>query len=989
MSTKDFQEATAQRILHLFKDEGRGRLLLADEVGLGKTFVARRVIELVKEWHKAEHDDFFKMVYICSNANIADQNIGKLGVGNKMNISESRLSMQHLYVTLANNEIAKQCNEDEMPETIIPLTPMTSFRMTNSQGTANERALMFCLLRRLPALVEIKDEMSRFLCMGVKAWDYMVNVYEDKIVGAGQAYISDMIDKLEQGLTEKDILALRQVSTTDDKLQFKDKAAVINRLRRVFALISIDMLDPDLVIMDEFQRFSDLLRDEENGESEQAMLVHKFFDKNRGNTKVLLLSATPYKPYSTLEEINEDGTDEHYNDFVQVMDFLFVNPPQAQDFQEKWQNYSSALKRTEVKEITPLLEAKDAAEQTLYSVMCRTERFNSGIIKDYKEQNVEVKAEDILSFAEGQKILDTMADGKKAGNMPMEYVKSSPYLLSFMDRYELKKKMAAGMQQVDFNTLHTDALLLNKYKINNYKPIPPNNGKLELLHNIVFGQRHEKRTHLLLWVPASHPYYKAGGLFESEETKHFSKLILFSSWEMVPRMVSCMMSYYAELYTFGEIKKQEPDLRYVPEYNSKGEPKKRHGLKRLREGNPLEYPCITLASLYDPEQWKIGAKLSDIRKEIKQNVQKLLDRHTELLPLRKRGSSANIVALMKVLDGQADETTAEAFIQDDAVEILADIAIGSPAVCAYRQSHDADDARRVGESIVSIFNKPESATIIDLLYRRHAEDAYYENVLDYCVIGNLQSVLDEYAHMLVTAKIADDLDEAIIGTSTLRVDTNASLGTEERKMAMRNHFAIPFIDKTVTDKSVARTANIRKAFNSPFRPFILSTTSIGQEGLDFHWYARKIVHWNLPSNPVDMEQREGRINRFKCLSLRRNIATLYGEQFKWDDMFKAAADDLKGKYSDMVPYWCLPVNDLSEEQREKLEFIERIVPLYPLSRDTYKYARLIDVLSLYRMTLGQPRQEELLCLLKDMNLSEEDLKRLTIDLCPYNRNENQ
>jgi len=36
------------------------------------------------------------------------------------------------------------------------------------------------------------------------------------------------------------------------------------------------------------------------------------------------------------------------------------------------------------------------------------------------------------------------------------------------------------------------------------------------------------------------------------------------------------------------------------------------------------------------------------------------------------------------------------------------------------------------------------------------------------------------------------------------------------------------------------------------------TTSIGQEGLDFHYYCRKIVHWNLPSNPVDLEQREGR-----------------------------------------------------------------------------------------------------------------------------------
>ena len=61
------------------------------------------------------------------------------------------------------------------------------------------------------------------------------------------------------------------------------------------------MLDPDLVIMDEFQRFNSLL---EQSDDEQSMLANKFFDNKRSNTKILLLSATPYKPYSTLEELN-------------------------------------------------------------------------------------------------------------------------------------------------------------------------------------------------------------------------------------------------------------------------------------------------------------------------------------------------------------------------------------------------------------------------------------------------------------------------------------------------------------------------------------------------------------------------------------------------------------------------------------------------------------------------------------------------------------
>ena len=102
-TAKDFQRITAERILHIYKDLGHKRVLLADEVGLGKTFVARQVINLVRQWHREVlHDDFFKVVYICSNANIADQNIEKLGVANKMSISESRLSMQHLYISLSD-----------------------------------------------------------------------------------------------------------------------------------------------------------------------------------------------------------------------------------------------------------------------------------------------------------------------------------------------------------------------------------------------------------------------------------------------------------------------------------------------------------------------------------------------------------------------------------------------------------------------------------------------------------------------------------------------------------------------------------------------------------------------------------------------------------------------------------------------------------------------------------------------------------------------
>ncbi len=142
------------------------------------------------------------------------------------------------------------------------------------------------------------------------------------------------------------------------------------------------------------------------------------------------------------------------------------------------------------------------------------------------------------------------------------------------------------------------------------------------------------------------------------------------------------------------------------------------------------------------------------------------------------------------------------------------------------------------------------------------------------------------------------------------------------------------------------------------------------------------MHWNLPANPVDLEQRVGRINRFKCLAIRQSVAEKYGninfEKDVWKEMFEEALQQEKkeGK-SDLVPFWCL-----SQGYKYK---IERIVPMYPMSRDVIKYEKLIKILSLYRLTLGQARQEELLEYIFNTIEDWEKLKELFIDLSPYNK----
>ena len=97
---KDFQRATVERIDYLYRN-GQKRILVSDEVGLGKTLIARGCVAKFANLRKEEGDDLVKVVYICSNATIADQNLDKLRIINEIKAESSntsRLSMQHLNI---------------------------------------------------------------------------------------------------------------------------------------------------------------------------------------------------------------------------------------------------------------------------------------------------------------------------------------------------------------------------------------------------------------------------------------------------------------------------------------------------------------------------------------------------------------------------------------------------------------------------------------------------------------------------------------------------------------------------------------------------------------------------------------------------------------------------------------------------------------------------------------------------------------------------
>lgn len=630
---KDFQQATVERIDYLYRHDQR-RVLVSDEVGLGKTLIARGTVAKLAKLRREEGDALFKVVYICSNAAIADQNLRKLRITHEAkteSTSSSRLSMQHL-------NIFKQENDAELLDRyiqLIPLTPDTSFRMTAGSGTVSERALMFVHLKRMPELQNYLNELEvAMMDWATSAWNsWCKNWYEKDAVECNEKsngrYFNYMQQQLHKELSrvwhddmtymDGVIVLCREIRRNNGE-RVGDNA-VIGQLRVIFAKISLEKLEPDLVIMDEFQRFKYLLNSDPD--SETGMLANKFFHAK--DVRMLLLSATPYKMYSTPEEIDETRLDEHYTEFLSVMNFLNEDPETESKFLTVWRDYSIRLKELTLGDTT-ILSAKDAAEDAMYQTVCRTERIsaaeNADIIDDSDvHEPLEVLEQDIRSYVQAQELLDQIGANY---HVPVDYIKSTPYLMSFMRDYQLKRNVEKYFKAhpQELKKIKKDSFWINRSTVDRYDRIPNNNARLERVMNSVLQKGVEK----LLWMPPSRPYYEMEGAYK--HTKFSTKTLVFSAWEMVPRMLACLLSYEAERRTVGKLARdyQGRDVHYF--YSGE----KRYPSARMnfsvRNSVPgamtlfcLLYPSRFLAGCYDPIScMNAGMGIRDIQRQVRESI---------------------------------------------------------------------------------------------------------------------------------------------------------------------------------------------------------------------------------------------------------------------------------------------------------------------------------------------------------------------------------
>lgn len=1058
---KDFQKRSVKNAYNLFYNQNKNRLLIADEVGLGKTIIAKGIIAKVFEKYANENKNFH-VIYICANQALASQNLEKLNFLDVKNHSFQRLTFLAYKDSIVNKNFQ-----------INTLTPSTSFNITKSTGVVEERAIIFLLLSNYHVFQDKdrKKGLKKLLQGYAKTRNWNAEIKRVKTTKQLRTKIYSLFRSqlLNTSFNSNDFpktfnfvnttseislwealtrITKKPIELTKKKLDFLTE--IIASLRTILTKITIDSLDADLYILDEFQRFKDLIDTQNTSESSE--IAQAIFQKK--NSKVLLLSATPFKPFT--DKLDSIQGEDHYVELKRIMKFLLdtKNDTYWNAFEEDRKAFFNLLSTPNlaIKNIEASKKIKNKIEKHFRAVISRNER-TLVIAKDKSliKENINLltlKPEDIEDYIYVDKVIleinQHIEKTRYKIHNPIEYAKSVPFPLSFSENYKLNKELKDKIQR---NLIKPPSKgLLNYSNIYNYKPVMNTkeipNGKIR---NLIQESLIDNQAYLFLWIPPSLPYYKPFGAYKKSGT--YSKTLVFSSWTMVPRAIATLVSYESERLTIGKSLTTEEKPN---KYTSRIKPQLLFALENKEPKHMynfcLLYPSLFLANSIEINEFInykshrevlknisncIDKKLYTLNKYIKkQAIDKrwywvaplLLDENSEnselvqswLHQLKSLNTIINTdddkeINSVKTNKGKSQHLKSfkAAFfapnelnlgtMPKDLAIVLAQMSIGSPAITSLRALKNTttendlavlQTSLSIAESFITLYNKPQSIAIIKNTAK--TGKGYWHNTIQYAISGNIQAMLDEYFYLLYDGSSAKDKlrfianqvkDVLSTKSASLTIETKNSILNDKKKKAIRTHFAMSFGTQKINIAGSNRLISIREAFNSPFRPFVLASTSIGQEGLDFHYYCRKITHWNLPSNAIDIEQREGRINRYKGLVIRQIIADKhknypFSNNQIWKTLFELE-NKSKKETSDMIPFW--HIND-----NEKI-FIERNIPFHPFSKDIEKYDRLKKTLAIYRLTFGQPNQENLIETLQE-KLAPEEIefirKELLIDLSP-------
>jgi len=506
------------------------------------------------------------------------------------------------------------------------------------------------------------------------------------------------------------------------------------------------------------------------------------------------------------------------------------------------------------------------------------------------------------------------------------------------------------------------------------------------------------------WLAPSLPWWKLEGLWEEKQNEGKpngirpadGKLLVFSRFKAVPPAITSLLSFGMESHLAS---------RTGNSYERAGDA---HPLQLKADSRgllALFFPAPTLIRHTDPRS-VAETSLRDIRKAMGAQVRALIRKFE--VSVRRSGKARPLWQLLAALEGTRERFDGEATIAwtlirkswmkvagdapgqrkimgelidqwgaaaktgltevtEGELALLAEFALSSPGVVLGRALYRFDPGCLDGDA----FGK-----LLDLSWnglRSYLNRSWFKSVLTHrgehyisaipkaVVAGNLESVLDE--HLWISSRL--DGDAVANVPAELRKVFDLVNGRHRvfepgsEEFTLRCHAAMPFADAKsdgAGGEQRLRTDDLRRAFNSPFWPHVLATTSLGQEGLDFYVWCRHLLHWDLSHSPLDLEQREGRIQRFGGLSARSVLAKRLREavlaentprKSPWQTLAEMAEAASANDSTGLSPWWGCDG-----------EAIERHIVKLHHSKHVLRFNELSEQRLLYRLALGQPHQQD-------------------------------
>jgi hypothetical protein len=931
--------------------------MVADEVGLGKTIVAQHIVRRFIETNKQKPTVVF---YVCGSLPLASQNSKKLlqALDDPQERKRARSTVDRLtMIPLTKPPKSRSLH-------LYAITPTTSLPQLKGPqyGRKTERALLQALVNEIGP--ELVDLISRKTFQGAVRNSY-----------AFRSTVKEISCELMRVWHERFVRAIRNILNLQPGsrllrhlLEQDDPKLLFKQLRQALAFAALEHLSPDLIIFDEFQGYSEQLTS--NNESLLVQRLRGDFDSQQ--TAHLLLSATPYKMHVTRSD-DPSGTD-HQKKLLELLGYLFgsSHKTELKSCQVAFSQIHAELWAGRI-ESERASEARQNLEKLLSQVMSRTERF---LHLGFREVDSLIRVPAPIDSVDLQSFVTLVAktkgyDDRSVLAEAVALWSSVPLPLQTLSSdYHLQKIAGSGPWPKRTPQL-TDRAVRNLRPI---EALP--HPRLRAL-----SARIPPENLAMPWLAPSLPWWQLSGPWRERNP---TKVLLFSHYRATPPAVAALLSYGVETVF--------PSLRN----RSAAKVQRKRYLRVSGETG------LGLLSFFHPSEWLIentdptkvfdrenGNRVinSDGEKVIVAQLRSALSRKG--IRVRRQKSRRPVWKLLAKLDFTKEHFYAWQYsahgevglsrvalrwrkealgsvtsISESELRSLAQIALHAPGIvlgrALRRHAPETDYASMFEAAWSGLRTYLDRPWFAAALGRRG--QPYIESLARAVVDGNLEAVLDEHLWLEKTLNPpaeTNELAERVLATLT-RVRGGAHF--QKIKKRMRCHAAVPFttsISKTRGSRDEdlsARPDDVRRSFNSPFWPHVLTTTSVGQEGLDFHYWCRTVVHWDLSSSPVELEQREGRVQRFAGLSVRQAIAKeavnrsvrLTSGSSPWAQL-EAWANQNLADDSGLSPWWLC-----NDAETECLVFHT------PGSDQNLKRERLLRRRLLYRLTLGQPNQADLL-----------------------------